>query len=123
MRLNYNETHLLIIKGNLTASTDNHKLGQVKNQRDLGLQVSENLNWNENCSFRKRKGLCAFFKLKINISQKCEQKSKLNAYLGYFVPIVTYCSKTWFPNKSQMKEIEKLQKIFHKMDFERKAEL
>ena len=103
MRLNYNKTHLLNIKGNITASIDNHKLDQVKNQRDLGLQVSENLNWNENCSFRKRKRLCAFFKLKRNISQKCEKKSKLNAYLGYVVPIVIHCSQAWFPNKSQMK--------------------
>ena len=55
--------------------------------------------------------VCAFFKLKRNISQKCEQKSKLIAYLGYVVPIVTYCSQAWFPNKLQMKEIEKLLKI------------
>ena len=33
MRINYNKTHLLIIKGNITASIDNHKLDQVKNQR------------------------------------------------------------------------------------------
>ena len=70
MRLNYNKTHLLNINGNITASIDNHQLYQVKNQGDLGLQVSENLNWNENCSFRKRKGLCALFKLERNISQK-----------------------------------------------------
>ena len=37
MRLNYNKSHLLNIKGNITASIDNHKLDQVKNQRDLGL--------------------------------------------------------------------------------------
>ena len=36
MRLNYNKTHLLNIKGNITASIDNHELDQVKNQRDLG---------------------------------------------------------------------------------------
>ena len=64
IRLNYNKNHLLNIKGSVMASIDNHKLDQVKNQRDLGLQVSENLNCNENCSFRKRKGLCAFFSLK-----------------------------------------------------------
>ena len=51
--------------------------------------------------------VCAFYELKRNISQKCEQKSKLNAYLDYVVPIVTYCSQAWFPNKSQIK----LQKI------------
>ena len=62
MRLNYNKTHLLNIKGNITAFIDNHKLDQVKNQRELGLQISENLNWNENCFFRKEKGLCAFFR-------------------------------------------------------------
>ena len=60
MSLNYSKTHLLNIKGNIAASIDNHRLDQVKNQRDLGLQVSENLNWNENWSFGKRKGLCFF---------------------------------------------------------------
>ena len=119
MRLNYSKTHLLNIKRNITASIDNHKLDQVRNQQDLGLRVSENLNWNESCSFRKQKGLCAFFKLKRNISQKCKQKSKLNAYLGYVVPIVIYCSQAWFPNKSQKKEIKKLQKNCQKMNFER----
>ena len=109
MRPNYNKTHLLNIKGNITAPIDNHKLDQLKNQQDLGLQVSENLNWNENCSFRKRKGLCAFSRLK-NISQKCEQ-TKLNAYLGNVVAIVTYSSQAWFPNELEMKEFEKLQKI------------
>ena len=78
MRLNYNKTHLLNVKGTIMASIDKHKLDQVKNQRDLGLQVSENLNWNENAPLENKKG-CAFFKLKRNISQKCEQKSKLNA--------------------------------------------
>ena len=42
---------------------------------------------------------------------KSVDKNHLNAYLGYVVPKVTYCSQVWFPNKSQMKEIEKLQKI------------
>ena len=46
MGLNYNKTHLLNIKGNITASTDNHKLDQVKTLRDHGLQFSENLNCN-----------------------------------------------------------------------------
>ena len=126
MRLNDNKTHLLNIKGNIKASIDNHKLDQVKNQRDLGLQVSENLNWNENCSFRKPKGMCVFFKLRRNFSQKGEQKSELIAYLSYVVPIVTYCSQAWFPNKSQLKEIVKKLKSYkncHRMDFERKEEL
>ena len=64
MRLNYNKTHLMNIKENSMASIDNHKLDQVKNQRDLVVQVSENLNWNENCSFRKRKVSVLFSSLK-----------------------------------------------------------
>ena len=52
---NFNETHLLNIMGNITEAIDNPKLDQVKSQRDLGLQVSENLNWNENCSFKNEK--------------------------------------------------------------------
>ena len=55
MRLNYNKTYLLNIKGNITAAIDNPKLDQVKSRRDLKLQVSENLNWNENCLFKNEK--------------------------------------------------------------------
>ena len=64
MSLNYNKIHLLNIRESITGSIDNHKLDHVRNQRDLGLQVSENLNWNGNCSFRKQKGLCAFSSVK-----------------------------------------------------------
>ena len=37
-------------------------------------------------------------------------KNKLNAYTGYVVPILSYCSQAWLPNRQQMKKIEKLQK-------------
>ena len=37
-------------------------------------------------------------------------KNKLNAYTGYVVPILSYCSQAWLPNRQQMEKIEKLQK-------------
>ena len=35
--------------------------------------------------------------------------TKLNCYTGYFVPVLTYCSQAWLPNRANMYKIEKVQ--------------
>ena len=37
-------------------------------------------------------------------------KTKLNGYVGYDVPVVSYASQVWKPNKREAKDIEKIQK-------------
>ena len=36
-------------------------------------------------------------------------ETKLNAYIGYVVPVLTYASQVWYPSKTDMKSIEKIQ--------------
>ena len=36
-------------------------------------------------------------------------EKKLNAYIGYVVPILTYASQVWYPSKTDMKSIERIQ--------------
>ena len=36
-------------------------------------------------------------------------ETKLNAYIGYVVPVLTYASQVWYPSKTDMKPIEKIE--------------
>ena len=53
----------------------------------------------------------AFFQIKRSLSQKCAIISKLNTYTGYVVPILTFASQTWLPNKTNSATLEKVQKL------------
>ena len=35
-------------------------------------------------------------------------ETKLNTYIGYVVPVLTYASQVWYPSKTDMKSIEKI---------------
>ena len=39
------KTHLLVFKERIASSIDHYLLNQLKNQRNLGLQISQNLLW------------------------------------------------------------------------------
>ena len=73
-------------------------------QRLLGLLISSDLNWTENCEIRIQKATGAFFQLKRNVFQK-----KLQAYEGYAVPVLTYCSQAWYARKKNLSKFESLQ--------------
>ena len=51
----------------------------------------------------------AFFNLKRNISCYANLETKLNAYVGYVVPVISYASQVWYPSKTEMREIERVQ--------------
>ena len=72
----------------------------------LGLIVNDSLNWTENCSKRCSKGLSALFQIKRNLSERTHWTTKLNAYTGYVVPILTYAAKAWMPSKMNMEQLE-----------------
>ena len=36
-------------------------------------------------------------------------ETKLKAYIGYVVPVLTYTSQVWYPSKTDKKSIEKIQ--------------
>ena len=72
--------------------------------------VSNNLSSTTNCQARTCKALNALYNIKRNVSKPCRTKTKLIAYVGHVMPILTYCSQTWAPNTTHCKSIERVQK-------------
>ena len=105
------KTTLLGIKGDLKASLENKNLSSVNSQRDLGLIVSNKLTWNENCSRRTSKAISALFQIKRSLTMKSSVTTRLNAYTVFVVPIVTYASQAWTPSRSNMEQLERVQKL------------
>ena len=110
LTLNASKCKLLSLKSEQKASLKNQELGEVDSQRDLGLIVSKKLNWKSNCNHRLSKATKAFYQIKRSMTDSASIKNKLNAYTGYVLPILSYCSQAWLPNRQQMEKIEKLQK-------------
>ena len=108
--LNASKCKLLSLKSEQKASLKIQELGEFDNQRHLGLIVSKNLNWNINCNHRLSKATKAFYQIKRSMIDSAWLKNKLTAYTGYVLPILSYCSQAWLPNRQQMEKIEKLQK-------------
>ena len=50
--------------------------------------------------------------------EKCNWMTRLNAYIGYVVPIATYALQAWLPNKAGMQDFEGVQQIATKWIFE-----
>ena len=55
--------------------------------------------------------MSALFQNKRNLAVNCSVKIKLDADTGYIVPIVTYVSQAWCPNRQNLQEIEHIQKV------------
>ena len=106
MELNASKCKLLNLKSQLSASLKKNNLKEAAVQRDIGLIISSNLNWTENCEIRIQKATGAFFQIKRNISNKSSISTKLHAYAGYVVPILTYCSQAWYASKTNVSKFE-----------------
>ena len=113
MTLNEDKCYLLPVKSTNQPDTItlNGKILACKvEQKDLGLIMTENLNWRLNSNKRCSKSWKAFYFLKRNVSKLASRKMKLNAHKGYVVPVIAYASQIWYANKKEMREIEKVQK-------------
>ena len=100
----------LNFKGNQTFCFCGLEMKNALSHKDLGVIISKSLNWKDNCDNRLSKATRSFFFLKRNMSQNSSGRTKLNAYCGYIVPILSYASQVWYANKNELRLIEKLQK-------------
>ena len=108
MVLNLDKSKILSIKGETVEP--NQELEVVKTQKDLGVIMSSNLSWAGNCRKRVSMAWRSFYYVKRNISPIANVTTKLNGYVGYVVPVLTYASEVWFPSKLESKALEKVQK-------------
>ena len=111
LKPNIKKTHLLNNESELSARLLVNCIGPCKEQRDLGLIVNCNITWNSNCHQRSAKAMSALFQIEGYLAVSCSVKTKLDAYTGYFVPIVTYAFQTWCPNRQNLQEIEEIEHI------------
>ena len=112
MTLNENKCYIVPIKSQdqPKLSLKNKNLLNLNEQKDLGNTLKPKLNWKPNVEKRCSKALKAFSFLKTNTSTSTKLSANLIAYAGYVVPIVTYATQAWFANKTETKEIERVQK-------------
>ena len=89
---------------------NNRTLLYQSEQKDLDSTMAPKLIWKHNVEKRCSKALKAFYFLKRNTSTSTKQSAKHNAYAGYVVPIVTYATQACSANKTETKEIERVQK-------------
>ena len=69
----------------------NHKnVNVARNEKGLGIILSDTLNWNENANRRHCKAHRALWSLKQNLPSFTPIKSTINAYIGYIVPIIIF---------------------------------
>ena len=106
--LNVSKSKTLLIRGDL-AERDEAGLETVVSQKGLGVVMSRNLPWSASCQRRTTKAWKAFQTLKQNVSSGTSMETKLNAYIGYVVPVLTYASQFWYPSKADMRSIEKIE--------------
>ena len=106
MVLNLNKSKILSISGETPTTEENQSLEISKNQKDLRVIMCSNLSWAENCRKRFNKGWRSFYALKRNISPFANLPTKLYAFIGYVVPVLTYASHVWYPSKLDRFSIE-----------------
>ena len=61
MSLNVDKSKILCLKGKTLTNSDSDVLETVEAQKDLGVIISRNLSWSDNCSMRMSKAWRAFF--------------------------------------------------------------
>ena len=110
MILNNKKCKLLNVKGSCQIQLLNSQLQDTFVRRDLGIQMTANLSWSSNCESRVQSTIKAVYLIKRNVSSKASTKSKLDLYIGYIVPIATYASQVWYANKSELKQLERIQR-------------
>ena len=109
MSLNVQKSKLLFLKGSASCKSGD-SLELVSQQKDLGVIISRNLSWSDICSRRKTKACRSFWFLKRNCSHKANPVTKLNAFVGYVVPVLTYASQVWNASKTDLKSLERVQR-------------
>ena len=72
--------------------------------------MSTKLSWKANSQKRCQKASRAVYFLKRNVSVLANLRTKLNDYVVYVIPVISYASMVWFVNRTECKEIECIQK-------------
>ena len=92
------------------------KIKEIDVQKDLGLTLSSNLNWNIYVDNAYRKANSVFFMIKRN-TYNLGRTAKLNLSKSMVVPVLTYASPCYGSSKYVTNELETIQKRVVKWNF------
>ena len=109
MSMNLTKSKLLCIKGSAQISLPNYTFEATQSIKDLGLFVTDSLNWTLHAKKRTEKALNAFFLLKRNLG-KTNFSIRKSAYVCYVVPIVSYGAALWKPSNGDLTLLESVQR-------------
>ena len=76
---------------------------------DLGISFTTDLKWSAHIDVRIRKAFSRFMMLKRSLPTILPANVKSQVYKLYVLPIITYGSVLWFPNKTDLSKLEVLQ--------------
>ena len=85
------------------------KVKEIDVQKDLGLTISSDLNWNNHIDNACKKANRVIFMIKHN-TNNLSRTAKLNLYKSMVVPVLTYASPCYLLNKYVTNELETNQK-------------
>ena len=110
MSLNSIKCKILSFRGEGALSLCGKELPAESREKDLGLNICNNLNWSLHAKERCSKSMNALFSIKRNTSEKAPRQTKLSVCCGYIVPILTYGSQVPSYNKGDLKKLESVQR-------------
>ena len=76
---------------------------------DLGITLTTDLKWSAHIDVRIRKAFSRFMMLKRSLPTTLPANVKSQDYKLYILPIFTYGSVLWFPNKTDLSKLEVFQ--------------
>ena len=77
--------------------------------KDLGINFTSDLKWSAHIDVRIRKAFSRFMMLKRSLPTTLPANVKSQVYKLYILPIITYGSVLWFPNKTDLSKLEVFQ--------------
>ena len=72
-------------------------------QKDVGLIVHSSLTWTSQAKFCCGKAVKALHLIKGNICDSADSYTRMNLYMGYLVPILSYEEILWKASKNDSK--------------------
>ena len=94
----------------MTAKVRGNLVRVTKTPNHLVIIVNNCLTWTDNSKKECSKRVNALYQIKLNLREREHWPTKLNAYVGYVLPIVTYASEAWMPNRANIQKLENIQR-------------
>ena len=109
INLNVSKCKVLSIKEESKVTNNGWELGKSEKEKDLEVMIHKDLTWTANANRRCEKALKAFLTIKRNVARGTAWQAKKNLYRSYIVPIHSYGSVLWKPNKQDLKKVDPIQ--------------